>query len=312
MASLRCNTTIVALTSSLLCAMPLEVQAAPDLAVTAKETPKAQRSAYARGKQAAQRDDAEGAIEAWAGVLIATPESIKNRRFRMNLVVDTVYVALDAHARQPNRALLERALDIYYAYFSAYEAQYGNPNIPGPVVNARFDLKAAIETSEPSQPPATAPGTTTEKGTTTETPAEPPPPQPANESSASVSLSTSDRGSPTSGDGTGLLIAGGVTMAVGAGLTSLIAVGAINGKQTREDLDDPSYSPEQRSRIDAEGKKANTMFIAGLVSAPVALVTGAVLVGIGAKRRVDSRRSYARVTPSVSSKFAGVQIHGRF
>ncbi len=306
MASLRYNTTILALASSLLCSIPLEVQAAPELVVTAKETPKAQRSAYSRGKQAAQRNDAEGAVEAWAGVLTATPESIKTRRFRMNLVVDTIYVALDAHAREPNPALLERALDIYYAYFSAHEAQYGTPNIPGPVVEARFDLKAAIETAAPAAPPATAPDTASE------TPAEPPPPQPANDNSVAVSLSTSDRGSATNGDGTGLLIAGGVTMAVGAGLTSLIAVGAINGKQTREDLDDPAYSPEQRSRIDAEGKKANTMFIAGLVSAPLALATGAVLVGIGAKRRVDSRRGYANVTPSVSPSFAGVQIHGRF
>lgn len=301
MASLRCNATILALTSSLLCSMPLEVQAAPELVVTAKETPKAQRAAYARGKQAAQRNDAEGAVEAWANVLTATPESIQNRRFRMNLVVDTISVALDAHARRPNRPLLERTLDIYYAYFSAHEAQYGNPNIPGPVVNARFDLKAALERAEPAAtPPPPVPAETNEA------PAETPPPQP----SAGVSLSTQDRG-PTA-DGTGLLIAGGVTMGVGAGLTSLIAVGAINGKQTREDLDDPAYSPEQRSRIDAEGKKANTMFIAGLVSAPIVLAAGAVLVGIGAKRRVDSRRGYARVTPNVSPNFAGVRFHGRF
>lgn len=304
MASFRCNATILALTSSLLCSMPLEVQAAPELVVTARETPKTQRAAYARGKQAAQRNDAEGAVEAWADVLTATPESIQNRRFRMNLVVDTIYVALDAHARQPNRPLLERTLDIYYAYFSAHEAQYGNPNIPGPVVNARFDLKAALERADPAAAPPPQPAATNE------TPVEPPTPQPPQDRSAGVSLSTQDRG--TKGDGTGLLIAGGVIMAVGAGLTSLIAVGAINGKQTREDLDDPAYSPEQRSRIDAEGEKANTMFIAGLVSTPVVLVTGAVLVGIGAKRHVDSRRGYARVTPSVSHNFAGVQIHGRF
>ncbi|MGH1346453.1 MAG: hypothetical protein ACRBN8_33110 [Nannocystales bacterium] len=301
MASLRCNTTILALTSSLLCSLPLDVRAAPEQVVTAGDAPKGQRTAYIRGKQAAQRDDAEGAVEAWGGVLNATPESIKTRRFRMNLVVDTVYVALDAHTRQPNRPLLERALDIYYAYFSAYEAQYGNPNIPRPVVNARFDLKAALETAERAAPPVEV------AETTQQTAPEPPARQPESDGSASIRLSTSDRS-----DGVGLLIAGGVTMAVGAGLTSLIAVGAINGKQTREDLDNPAYSAEQRSRIDAEGKKANTMFIAGLISAPIALATGAVLVGLGAKRRVDSRRGYAHVAPAVSRSFAGLQIQGRF
>ncbi|MBV1857950.1 MAG: hypothetical protein KUG77_06020 [Nannocystaceae bacterium] len=304
MVSQRCIAITIALTSSLLCSMPLEVLAAPDLLVTAKDTPKSQRSAYAQGKQAAQRDDGQGALEAWAAVLAATPESSKTRRFRMKLVIDTLHVALDAHARQPNPALLEQALDVYYTYFAAHEAQYGNHNIPGPVVDARFDLKAAIDAAEPSAPPPVP---------ASETPAEPPPPPPPpSDGSPSISLSTSQRDSETKGDGAGLLIAGGVTMAVGAGLTSLIAVGAINGKQTREDLDDPSYSPEQRSRIDAEGKKANTMFIAGLVSAPLALVTGAVLVGIGAKRRVDTRRGYASVAPSVNPTFAGLQIHGRF
>lgn len=303
MASLRHKAILVALSSSLLCIVPFEVQAAPDLVVSAKDTPPAQRTAYARGRQAAQRDDAEGAIEAWAGVLDATPESVKSRRFRMSLILDTIHVALDAHQRQPNRAVLERALDIYYAYFSAHEAQYGNPNIPGPVVDARHELKAALDAAE-TLPPAPVPPT--------EDPTPTPTSQPTDGSAAPVRLSTSDHGRVAKGDGTGLLIGGGVIMAVGAGLTSLIAVGAINGKQTREDLEDPGYSDAQRDRIDAEGKKANTMLIAGLVSAPIVLATGAVLVGVGAKRRLDARQSYASVTPSVSPRFAGVQIHGRF
>lgn len=307
MASLRDNATILALASSLLVSLPLEVQAAPELAATRKEAPNAQRPEYVRGEQAAHRGDAEGALDAWAGVLTATPESIKNRRFRMNLVVDAIYVALDAHARQPNLALLERTLDLYYGYFSAYEAQYGNPNIPRPVINARFDLKAAIETSD--RPGAAPPA---EPAATTEPPPEPPPPQVDDNHAAASGVRSTDAGPATKGDGTGLLIAGGVTMAAGAGLTSLIAVGAINGKKTRNDLDDPAFSEDQRSRIDAEGKKANTMLIAGLVSAPVVLITGAVLVGIGAKRRVDSRRSYASVAPSLRPSFAGVQLGGRF
>ena len=71
MASLRRNTTILALSSSLFCSMPLEVQADPGLVATAKETPKAQRCADSQGKQTAQRDDdepgqEEDKYEAWS------------------------------------------------------------------------------------------------------------------------------------------------------------------------------------------------------------------------------------------------------
>ena len=54
----------------------------------------------------------------------------------------------------------------------------------------------------------------------------------------------------------------------------------------------------------------NAMLIAGLVSAPVVLATGAVLLGLGAKRHVASKR-YA-VTPSIGPGTAGLQLQGRF
>lgn len=297
------SVTAVGLVSLLLCAIPLEVQAAPSLNVTTKDAPKSQRAAHASGRNAAEAGDAEGAIETWAQVLAATPESSKTRRFRMNLIVDTANVALDAHAQASNKALLERALDAYYGYFAAYEAEYGTPNIPGPVVKVRFALKAAIdEAEEPVAEPVPAPAEATD-------PTEPPPPSPPPGPPPGVSLSTDDM---RRGDGTGLMIAGGVTMAVGAGLTSLIAVGAINRKNTQRDLDNPDYSDAQRDDIKRQNHNANVLFIAGLASAPAALITGGVLLGIGGHRRANSRRGYASVTPAMSSTFAGVQVHGRF
>ena len=296
------NATALGLVSILICAIPLQVQAAPTLNVAAKDTPKSQRAAHATGRQAAEAGDAEGAIEAWAQVLASTPESSKTRRFRMNLIVDTANVALDAHAQSSNRALLERALDVYYGYFAAYEAEYGTPNIPGPVVKIRFALKAAIDDAEE---PAEAPVPAAAEAE----PTEPPPPSPPSGPPPGVSLSTDDM---RRGDGTGLMIAGGVTMAVGAGLTSLIAVGAINRNATRRDLDNPDYSAAQRDDIKRQNHNANVMFIAGLAAAPAALVTGGVLLGVGAHRRTNSRRGYASVTPAVSREFAGVQVRGRF
>jgi hypothetical protein len=295
----RCSLAVVSL---LVCAIPLQVQAAPTLNVTTKDTPKSQRATHATGRRAAESGDAEGAVEAWAQVLASTQESSKTRRFRMNLIVDTANVALDAHAQAPNRALLERTLDVYYEYFAAYEAEYGTPNIPGPVVKVRFALKAALDDAEePAPTPAPA--------VVDAEPSEPPPPTPPPGPPPGVSLSSDDM---RRGDGTGLMIAGGVTMAVGAGLTSLIAVGAINRKNTQRDLDNPDYSAAQRDDIKRQNHNANVMFIAGLASAPAALITGGVLLGVGGHRRANSRGRYASVTPAMSSTFAGLQIHGRF
>ena len=295
--SARLRWAALGLASSLVCMVPLRVEAAPDLAVTTKDTPKKQRKAHATGRKAAEAGDASGAVEAWAAVLEATPESTKTRRFRMNLIVDTVRVALDAHAQSPDVALLERTLDVYYAYFAAYEQQYGNPNIPSIVVDARFDLKAALETAQREvEPPPPPPA--------------PEPPPPEVEPPPAPAPAPVEPSKPNKRDGTGLMVAGGVTAVVGLGLTSLIAVGAINGKQAREDLKDPRYSDAQRARIDDQGKQANAMLIAGLVSAPVVLATGAVLLGLGAKRHVASKR-YA-VTPSIGPGTAGLQLQGRF
>jgi|GEM_PF-1387909 len=301
------NFMAVGLVSSLLCAVPLQVQAAPTLTVTAKDTPKSKRAAHKRGKQAALAGDAQTAVSTWTELLASTPESNNTRRFRMKLIVDTIAVALDAHTAEPNVALLESALDTYYAYFSAYEAQYGNPNIPGPVVKARFELKSALEAAEeptpPPPPPAPEPAS--------DEPSPPPPSSatPPPDDGGGFHLSTADA---ERGDGTGLMIAGGITMVAGVGLTSLIAVGAINRKNARKDLDNPAYSDAQRARITDEEKKANTMFIAGLASAPVALITGGVLLGVGAKRRSDTKRGYASLTPTVTRNFAGLRLQGKF
>jgi len=296
MRSLRRNITIVGLVGSMFCAIPLRVQAAPELAVTTKDIPKAARADVDSGRKASLAGDAEGAVEAWSRVLASTPESTKTRRFRMLLIVDTIAVALDAHAQTPNLPLLERTLDVYYAYFAAHEATYGNPNIPGPVVEARFALKEAVDQAKATDPAPAEPTTA------------PPPPTSAPPPSDTISLSSQDL---RRGDGTGLLVAGGITLAIGAGLTSLIAVGAVNRKNTRKDLDNPAYSEPQRDRIEQQEHAANAMFVAGLVSAPVALVTGAVLLGVGAKRRSDTHR-YATITPTLSRSQAGLSIQGRF
>ncbi len=307
MHSPRRNLAIAGMITTLLYAFPMHVQAAPELSASAEAAPKGQRSDYRQGKQAALSGDAEAAVQAWAKVLAATPESVKTRRFRMQLIVDTIKVALEGHAAAPSPALLEHTLDIYYAYFTAYEKQYGNPHIPKQVVDARFELKAALDETEGTQP---SPEPVAEETAPVEPPHAPPagseePPPP---SRARLEVSTAAAGNP---DGTGLVIGGGVALVAAAAASSLIAVGAINGNNARADAKDPAYSDDQLRRINGERKKANTLFIVGVATTPVLLVAGGVLVGLGAKRMTAARRGYA-VSPALGPTFAGLQLRGRF
>jgi hypothetical protein len=118
-------------------------------------------------------------------------------------------------------------------------------------------------------------------------------------------------GGPKDRNGTPLIAAGAAVLALGAGASSMIAVGAIEGQRAREDQKTPGFSDEQRTRIDQRGRSMNALFIAGLVTTPVLVATGAALIGVGAKRRRD-HRGVAAVTPTFGRSFVGVAIKGRF
>ncbi len=111
--------------------------------------------------------------------------------------------------------------------------------------------------------------------------------------------------------GTPLIAAGAVVAALGAGASSLIAVGAINGKRAREDQQRPGYTDEQRDRIDKQGKTANSLFIAGLVATPVLLGTGVALIVVGVKKNKRGAMQ-ASVAPMLERGVAGVSVSGRF
>ena len=62
MVRLRRSIAIIGLASSMLVAIPLRVEAAPELTISTRDVPKGQRSAHEAGMKAALAGDAEGAI----------------------------------------------------------------------------------------------------------------------------------------------------------------------------------------------------------------------------------------------------------
>ncbi len=109
--------------------------------------------------------------------------------------------------------------------------------------------------------------------------------------------------------GTTLIATGAVLLALGVGATAMIGIGAIEGKRAREDGKLPGYSDEQREGIDKRGRSMNWLLIAGAVTAPVLAIAGISLVVVGAKSK---RKAQLALAPSVTRRFAGVVLRGRF
>jgi hypothetical protein len=100
-----------------------------------------------------------------------------------------------------------------------------------------------------------------------------------------------------------LLIGGIVSSAVGAAGFGVMGAGIGMGNKAERDY---ATAPEgQRDSIDARGELGNSLAIAGAAAGVVGLVTGAVLVGFGLKKRSDSR-------VSVNSTGLGLRASVRF
>lgn len=118
----------------------------------------------------------------------------------------------------------------------------------------------------------------------------------------------------------GMIAAGSVLLAVGAAgaLGGALGVGfAVQRKN--DDLDEILHggNPSETSYADAkdterDAKKLVTyQYVAASIGAAVA-VTGAVLLGIGLKRRADTRKGKVSLSPGVGPRGAGIVLQGKF
>ncbi len=270
-------------------------------------TPEA-RKQFAAGQKAYDAQEFERAAQGFATALQKVQETPANRSVRAFLVVDAMVAYQEAFELSNDPAHLQAGLDLYYAYFKTYRETHGSTNIPEIVVEQRFAIKETLSRVESRK------STTT----TTTTPTSSSPSSNTNDSTPVAQADDRDRRNRnrdgradvgTTDKSKPLIISGAVSLALGAGASSMIAIGAINGRHAREDQKNPAYTDEQRDRIDQQGRTANALFIAGLVTTPVFLVTGAALLGKGLSDRRKAQLSFA---PSVTPRFAGVVLRGRF
>jgi len=274
------------------------------------------RRQFTDGKKAYDAQEFARAAKGFAAALHRVPDTPVNRSVRAFLVVDAMVAYQEAFEVGEDIEMLRAGMEVYYGYFKSYRDVHGSTNIPQVVVEQRFAMKetlARAESRAKGNGPTTTTTTTTSTGTTTGTTAADPQPVAADDDRGRKPRERNrDRSGPADG-GTdrskALIVSGAVNLALGVGLSSLIAVGAINGKRAREDQKNPGFTPEQRERIDQQGRTANALFISGLVLTPLFIAAGATLLGKGVS---DRRKAQLSLAPSVTPRFAGVVLRGRF
>ncbi|MBL9107180.1 MAG: hypothetical protein JNL82_40170 [Myxococcales bacterium] len=114
----------------------------------------------------------------------------------------------------------------------------------------------------------------------------------------------------------GLAIGGGVALGLGVGGVVLGAVGGVKGQKLEEDVTDLTGcdaampAEGQCKELVDDGKRANTLAVVGGVVGGVLLVTGAVLLGVGLKRRAAGKNQ--AFAPALGPNFVGFTLRGSF
>jgi hypothetical protein len=280
------------------------------------------RSKYEQGARAYEGADYAKAGKLWNELLGKLPETPSSRTMRASLVIDTMSAYQAAYEAGGDIAMLKAGMDAYYGYFKAYRDAHGSTNIPEPVVEARFVMKEALEHAEaggnrPNDGKTGTGGTNgggnanangTDNGGTAAG---------GTNGNGSAEGKRAANGKPKRGRGdrgesdsaTPLIASGAVLLALGAGASSMIAVGAVEGSRARQDQKLPGYTEAQRMNIDQRGRSMNSLLIAGAVVTPVLVLSGISLIAVGAAKR---HKAQIAVAPSVSRKFTGIVLRGRF
>jgi len=252
------------------------------------------------------------AARTYARILEVLPENKVNLEERDNTLLIALEVYREAYRKQraagDKRAakLLCTAQGHYNKYLATYREEYGGAMDPSKAaLESHDELQKLLSEAETAlgAPPCGPPPPPT-AGVDTKTPLPPQPP---------------DRPTFPGRSGSGLIIAGALTMTAGLGATSMIIVGGINRrKATRvldEENDEDATEAEMMMMLDAEKelarenrRRANGLIIAGSVTTAVLLAGGAAMLGIGIKRRMR----YMAFTPSMGRGYAGLRLQGRF
>lgn len=308
----------------LVAAMPAQASLAPSAAEIERQ--------YTEADKKNAEGDFKGAAELWTRLMVLVPEENANQSTRETLLLNVLDAHINAYNRLPTPegkkdiSHLQEGKKTFELYLQQYRAVYGSgraislavqqksDELNGLLTKAEEDAKGATVTPPD---PAVKPGPG-EKPIT-----EPPPPK-----------------LPPENNGTGLIVGGAVTAALGFGAVGVLIAGAVGAPRAEEDYEvaqsgglglcgtfpdtkcadldatqGDQYDEYKSDLEDADqrGKVANALTITGAILTPVLLGAGAAMLAIGIKRNRASRvAAQASLAPAMSPTFAGAVLRGRF
>ncbi len=273
--------------------LPATVLAQPAGDAAAADDPlAAAESLYNKGRASFETADYLKAIELWTeayGLVDDTPE---NAAIKAALIYNIASAQEKAYDIDTDVAHLRQAAVLLETYARSVPAMYGDgPDADAELekVQTRLDeLQARIEEAEtraeedqPKDEPDVLPPLDTE-------------PEPAREPDRTAKP---------------LIISGAVIAGLGLGGLGIMAAGLAMGNAANDVSGlDPEQPAERRDQFD-RGRTGNTLALAGGIAGGVLLAGGAVLIGLGVKRK---NTGSVAVAPFGSRGQAGVRVVGRF
>lgn len=225
-----------------------------------------------------------------AGLLPETDEHKENRRAIYEYIAEAYEKAVALGA---DEAVIREGLTILDAYAAVFASAHPADTLPEHVTKTRLNFRTRLDESEaerlrrekasvvpPPPAPVVAPGPVR------------PPPKPWK----------------------GLAIGGGVAVAGGAAMLAMFAAGVAGAKSAEAKFDDPSNGCSlndlagECAAINSQGKTANQVAIAGLVTAPLLLGAGIALLVIATRRKAKR----TALAPVFGANVAGVVWQYRF
>jgi hypothetical protein len=293
LASLRARTLVASVLATSLIAPP--VSAAPAATDADRKAQADFEAGFIAGQQQFDGGQFVEAARTWGKAAANLKESAKNKDNRQAVFEYIAEAWTKGLAGSEDVALLREAVQELDAYCKGFTVAYGTetPVLPK-IVQARDTLQEQLKAAEASKP------------STPEGPADLPPDE-------------QPEGPTEPGEGgpkwKGLAIGGGVALGVGVGLVVMAAVGGARGQAIEKDFTqmscDPNMpAPGQCTTLADTGKTMNTLAIAGGVAGGVLVITGAVLLGIGLKRRAASQQQ--AFAPALGPNFVGFTLRGSF
>ncbi len=291
---------LLAMTCALTIAAPpiAHGQASPSPDEPADDPLRQAESLYNRGRASFETADYFKAIELWTEAYGLVSDAPENAAIKAALIYNIASAQEKAYDIDTDPAHLRQAAVLMERYAGSVPALYGQgaeAETEAARVAARLaQLRARIEEAE-AQPPPPDPG-----------PA--PPPEPLDPGSSPVT----DPGPPDPGQdplARPLIISGAVALGLGVAGLGTMAAGLAMGDGANDISDlEPDDTDQRRDRFD-RGRTGNTVALVGGIVGGVLLTSGAVLLGLGLKKR-SARR--VAITPVGGPRSAGLRVRTRF